>query len=130
MNSLKNIRIKIISFGFKYGLPSEAHFMQDVRFLPNPYYVPELKSKPGTCIDVSSYVLSPDVTKDYLKRLCNLLDFYIPEYLKSGKEELIIAIGCTGGRHRSVAVACELYSYISSLGYNTEIFHRDISKEN
>lgn len=129
MNSLENIKIKIISFGFKYGLPEEAHFMQDVRFLPNPYYVPELKSKSGTCHEVSSYVLSPDITKDYLKRLCSLLDFYIPEYLQSGKEELIIAIGCTGGRHRSVAVACELNSYISSLGYNTEILHRDISKE-
>ena len=130
MNSLENIKIKIISFGFKYGLPEDVHFMQDVRFLPNPYYIPELKSKSGIDQEVSSYVLSADVTKEYLKRLCSFLDFYIHEYILSGKEELVIAIGCTGGRHRSVTVACRLYSYVLSLGYNALLEHRDISKDN
>lgn len=123
-----HMTVEIVSFGFKYGIPLDADTVHDVRFLPNPFYVARLKSKTGLDADVADYVKNSPVTSDYLARLFSLTDFLLPQYVSEGKTSLVIAIGCTGGKHRSVTVANELYKHILDLGYNTYITHRDINK--
>lgn len=131
MKRIKNnhISIKVMSFGFKYGAVEDASFLQDVRFLKNPYYVDDLRKKTGLCDEVSSYVMDSPHSKRYVSRLKKFLDFYISNYTLSQRDELVIAIGCTGGKHRSVTVAREVYSHLLKKGYNAEIIHRDIDKD-
>ena len=119
------MRLTIMSFGFKFGLPPEADLVLDVRCLPNPYYVPELKEHDGTEKAVCDYVMDAPESHEMLQKLRDLLGFSIPLYLREGKSQLVIGVGCTGGRHRSVAIACQLAAYLRSLGYRVELFHRD-----
>ncbi len=125
----KSMVIKIESFGFKHGIPYDADLVFDVRFLPNPFYIPELKAKTGLNHEVSSYVFSFTQTGVFVKQLEEMISFLIPHYMEEGKTELVIGIGCTGGKHRSVAIAEELYKYISKTDYRTVIKHRDYLKE-
>ena len=123
---LAPMRIHIISFGFKYGAPQYADLIVDVRFLSNPYFVPELKDLHGEDTEVKNFVLKNEETRLFLKKYSDLLEHLIPLYEKEGKAYLTIAVGCTGGRHRSVAVAGALYDYIQGVGNQVELTHRDI----
>ncbi len=120
--------IQCVSFGYKHGIPSDADLVFDVRFLPNPYYIDEMKDKSGLDNIVSDYVFDFPESNEFTTRLFGLLDFLIPQYHKEGKSRLVIAVGCTGGRHRSVAVTARLHEHIKSTGYNSSITHRDLNK--
>ena len=122
------MRVSVISFGFKYGLPLDADLVFDVRFLPNPYYIPELKQKTGLDEPVRNFVFQYQQTKDFLEKTEDLLAFLLPNYVDEGKTNLVIAVGCTGGRHRSVAVAKELAEFITCRGYATVLGHRDMAR--
>lgn len=125
----RNIYITILSFGFKYGIPVDSDLVFDVRFLPNPYYLEELKHKTGQDAEVRNYVLGFDLTHEFLKKLEDMADFLIPNYVSEGKNQLVISIGCTGGKHRSVTLANCLFEYLSrKSGYGLKIEHRDILK--
>ena len=117
--------ISCVSFGFRNGLPQDADLIFDVRCLPNPYYVAELKEHDGTEKAVCDYVMDAPESHEMLQKLRDLLGFSIPLYLREGKSQLVIGVGCTGGRHRSVAIACQLAAYLRGLGYRVELFHRD-----
>lgn len=122
-------KIELQSFGFKYGLPRDADLVFDVRFLPNPYYVDELKEHNGTEIQVFNYVTDNDKAKLFIKKLEDILLMLLPEYIEEGKSQIVICFGCTGGRHRSVAI-CEAVSRILKLnGYNAVLRHRDMLKD-
>ncbi len=121
--------ITVLSFGFKYGIPLDSDLVFDVRFLPNPYYIKQLKEYSGKDKQVSDYVMSFDVTNKFVNRLEDMLDFLIPNYFKEGKRQLIISIGCTGGRHRSVAIANAIYEGLKSKGHKVNIDHRDINED-
>ena len=125
-----NMRIGILSFGFKYGLPPDANLLMDVRFLVNPYFVPELSPLDGRNPEVRNYVLGNTDSRNFLKLYLGMLDFLIPQYAKEGRAYLTVAIGCTGGRHRSVAVASAVYEHLKDSGFNIEISHRDIELKN
>lgn len=125
----KQLSVTILSFGFKYGIPVDSDLVFDVRFIPNPFYIPELKPYSGNEEPVKKYVLEQEETKGFIKRVDDLLEFLIPNYKKEGKRQLIISIGCTGGRHRSVAIANELYEKLLSKDYNISIEHRDIKED-
>ena len=120
--------VTLVSFGFKYGLPMEADLVFDVRFLPNPYYIHELKQKTGLEPEVRDFVFSYQQTKDFLAKVEDLLTFCLPSYVDEGKTNLVIAIGCTGGKHRSVAVAKELGEFAAQKGYTTTVSHRDLGR--
>ena len=120
--------VNIQSFGFKYGLPMDADLVFDVRFLPNPYYMAELRPKSGLMPEVRDFIFSYQQTQDYMQKLEDLLAFSLPLYFEEGKTALVIAVGCTGGRHRSVAVAKEIGEYVAKRGYPTVVNHRDISR--
>ena len=122
--------VTILSFGFKYGIPEDADLVMDVRFLPNPYYIDELKPKTGNDVEIQQYVMQfPDATK-FLDKYEDLIKFLIPNYISEGKTQLVIAIGCTGGKHRSVTLANELYKRLAgNEGYGLKIEHRDIGKD-
>ena len=122
------LRIHIQSFGFRYGIPLDADLMVDVRFLSNPYFVPDLKQLDGESRKVRDYVLQNDPASLFLSKYTSLLDFLIPLYEKEGKAYLTIAVGCTGGRHRSVAVARALFEHVRRTGKQVEISHRDIHR--
>lgn len=122
----KNLNITILSFGFKYGIPTEADLVFDVRFLPNPFYIEDLKPLSGNDAPVSDYVMSFDVTKVFLAKLMDLIDFLIPNYILEGKNQLVIAVGCTGGRHRSVTIANALYTSLSGKGYGLKVEHKEL----
>ncbi|MCQ2514090.1 MAG: RNase adapter RapZ [Ruminococcus sp.] len=124
----QSLTLTFMSFGFKYGIPLEADLIIDVRCLPNPYYIPELKNLTGLDEQVREYVLDSDDTREFLKRTLNLLDFSVPLYLKEGKSELVVGIGCTGGKHRSVTIARNLDEYFIQKGYKCIIQHRDVAK--
>ncbi|HOJ09648.1 MAG TPA: RNase adapter RapZ [Clostridiales bacterium] len=126
----KGIIINIISFGFKYGVPIECDLVFDVRFIPNPFYVKALKKLSGKNEAVRDFVIGNELTKIFLDKINNLLDFLIPNYIKEGKSQLIIGIGCTGGRHRSVAIAESIYRYLVEKQNSVIIDHRDIDKDN
>ena len=119
--------ISVVSFGFKYGVPLDSDLVFDVRFLPNPFYIPELKGFSGNDEPIKEYVLKFPETIGFLERLDDMLEFLIPNYLKEGKRQLIVSIGCTGGRHRSVTIANEIYSKLRNEGHKVNIEHRDIN---
>ncbi|MEW9675919.1 RNase adapter RapZ [Lentibacillus sp. L22] len=119
--------VHLVSFGFKYGVPIDADLMFDVRFLPNPHYVPHLQPLTGLNQDVASYVFKWTDTQKFSEKVLDLLQFMLPQYKKEGKSQLVVAIGCTGGQHRSVTLA-EYFAKQLSTGYITHITHRDIDK--
>ncbi len=125
----KHFTVEVESFGFKFGMALDADLVFDVRFLPNPYYVEEMKKRTGLEEDVADYVFSDGTADEFLKRLNSLLDFLIPQYIEEGKSNLVIAIGCTGGRHRSVAITQKVYDYLKEQGYNCLASHRDIDSK-
>lgn len=126
----KNLFITILSFGFKNGIPSDADLVFDVRFLPNPYYVSELKNKTGNDKEVQDYVMETDISHIFLRKLVDMVQFLIPNYIMEGKNQLVIAIGCTGGKHRSVTLANKLYEALEDQGdYGIKIEHRDIERD-
>lgn len=126
----KNLSITVLSFGFKYGIPADADLVFDVRFMPNPYYDETLRSKTGNDKDVQDYVYRDGVAEAFVAKLCDMLDFLLPNYIKEGKNHVVVAVGCTGGRHRSVTIANALYSYYSGkTEYGLKIEHRDIAKD-
>ena len=122
------LSVNVMSFGYKYGIPLEADLVFDVRFLPNPFYVPELKHKTGMDSEVYNYVFSFPQTKTFVEKLEGLLSFLLPLYAEEGKSTLVIAVGCTGGHHRSVSVARCLTAYLSGLGYPAFENHRDMTR--
>lgn len=126
----KNLYLTVVSFGFKYGIPNDADLVFDVRFLPNPYYIEELRPKTGNDREIRDYVMSNGKAEEFLAKLEDMIDFLIPQYIVEGKHQLVIAIGCTGGKHRSVTLANELYHYFdTSNDYGVRIEHRDIEKD-
>lgn len=126
----RNLYVTIMSFGFKYGLPQDADLVFDVRFLPNPYYVDELKEKTGNDREVQEYVLNNGRAAEFVEKLTGLIDFLLPNYILEGKNQLVIAVGCTGGKHRSVTMANELYRFVKqNESYGVRIEHRDIMKK-
>lgn len=122
------LQIHCMSFGFKFGTAAEADLVFDVRCLPNPYYIEELRHQTGLDEPVRDYVLKWDQTKGFVTRLLDLLDYMIPLYCDEGKSQLVIAIGCTGGHHRSVTIAQLLYEHLIEKGYRASVNHRDIQK--
>ncbi len=124
----ERFQISFMSFGYKYGVPIDADLMVDVRFLPNPFYLPELKEKTGDDKEVQDYVFSQEATEVFLNKYMDLLLFLLPMYEKEGKSNLTVAIGCTGGKHRSVTLVNYLQEEIAKLGYYTQKRHRDIEK--
>ena len=124
-----SLMITVLSFGFKNGIPADADLVFDVRFLPNPFYIDELKHKTGNDKEVQDYVMSFPEASAFLGKLIDMLDFLIPNYIKEGKHQLVIGIGCTGGKHRSVTLANELYTGIKERGnYGVKLYHRDIKQ--
>ena len=125
----KNLMITVLSFGFKYGIPADADLVFDVRFLPNPYYIDELKRQTGNDKPVQDYVMGFDVSHVFLNKLTDMVQFLLPNYVQEGKNQLIIGIGCTGGKHRSVTLANKLFESLSLQNdYGIRIEHRDIGK--
>lgn len=126
----QNLFITVLSFGFKYGIPADSDLVFDVRFLPNPYYVEGLRPKTGNDEKVRDYVLQYEASHIFLNKLEDMVKFLIPNYIAEGKNQLIISIGCTGGKHRSVTLANELYRrLLDQKGYGLKIEHRDIGKD-
>jgi len=124
-----SLMVSILSFGFKNGIPADADLVFDVRFLPNPYYIEELKRKTGLDKEVQDYVLGFEESGEFLDKLVDMLDFLIPNYVKEGKYKLVVGIGCTGGKHRSVTLAGELYKRMKNRGeYGLSLSHRDVDK--
>lgn len=123
------LRINILTFGFKYGLPNDADLVMDVRFIDNPYFVPELKPLDGRSQEIQDYVLNREITHQFIEKFIDLLNFLIPLYEMEGKAYLTIAIGCTGGRHRSVAIACSIFKHIKPRNRWVHLVHRDLGKE-
>ena len=121
--------VTVVSFGFRFGLPTHADLVLDVRFLPNPFFIPELKPHPGTDPKVASFVLGQPDAKAFLERIVELLGFLLPRYRGEGKSYLTIAIGCTGGKHRSVALAGALAERLEAGGQPVRLWHRDVEKE-
>jgi len=122
--------VNVISFGFKNGIPSEADLVFDVRFLPNPFYDPALKTQSGLDPDVREYVMRHEISARFMESLLNMLHMLIPHYISEGKNQLIVAIGCTGGRHRSVALAVDLHHSLTQREQTAKVVHRDINKDN
>jgi UPF0042 nucleotide-binding protein len=122
------MRINLLSFGYKYGIPYEADLIADVRFLANPYFIPGLKELDGETEPVRNFVLQNEEARLFLAKYLDLLDFLIPLYEREGKAYLTIAVGCTGGRHRSVVVARALYEHVHRTGTHVEITHRDVNR--
>jgi UPF0042 nucleotide-binding protein len=127
-NSSNSIMITFMSFGFKYGIPLESDLIIDVRCLPNPFYIAELKEHTGLEKCIQDYVLDSEETQEFVKRLIDWLDYSLPLYLKEGKSELVVGIGCTGGKHRSVTIAGLLDNYFMEKGYKCIVQHRDVKK--
>lgn len=125
----KNLFVTILSFGFKYGIPVDADLIFDVRFMPNPYYIDELKYKTGNDDEVKEFVMSSEVSQKFLDKLYDMIKFLIPNYVKEGKNQLVIGVGCTGGKHRSVTVANMLYDRLSEdKNLGIKVAHRDIMR--
>ncbi len=127
----KNMYVTVLSFGFKYGIPEDADLVFDVRFLPNPYYDEHLRPLTGQVQAVRDYVMRGTTAETFLKKLYDMIDFLLPNYINEGKNQLVIAVGCTGGKHRSVTIARALYEHLEAVGeYGIRIDHRDIEKDN
>lgn len=124
-----SLMVTVLSFGFKYGIPADADLIFDVRFLPNPFYIDELKHKTGNEKEVQDYVMSFPEAHTFIEKLADLVGFLIPNYVKEGKYQLVIGIGCTGGKHRSVTLANRLYEHMKNKGeYGIKIAHRDVGQ--
>ena len=123
-----SMSVNVLSFGFKYGLPIEADLVLDVRFLPNPFYVQELRGRTGLDDEVYRYVMDTAQAEEFMIRLKSLFDFLMPQYIEEGKAALVIAVGCTGGKHRSVAVTQALAAYLREKGYQVSENHRDMTR--
>ncbi len=124
-----NFIVNVVSFGFKYGIPRDADLVLDVRFLPNPYYDLELRPYTGNDEPIRDFVMQFDVAKEFLNKTVDLLEFLIPNYIKEGKNGLVIAVGCTGGKHRSVTLANGIYKELEPTPYSVKVDHRDIHKD-
>lgn len=120
-----NLTISVVSFGFKHGIPSDSDLVFDVRFLPNPYYVDELRSKTGDEQDVRDYVMDSDISHQFYEKLLDMINFLVPQYIEEGKHHLVISIGCTGGRHRSVTISNLISDELMKQGYRVVKKHRD-----
>ncbi|MGN0403822.1 MAG: RNase adapter RapZ [Bariatricus sp.] len=127
----KNLYITVLSFGFKYGIPNDADLVFDVRFLPNPYYIDELRPQSGNDEPVQEYVMNNELARAFLEKLTDMIQFLIPNYAAEGKHQLVIAIGCTGGKHRSVTIANALYDRltVTEEDYGLKKEHRDLAKD-
>lgn len=125
----QNFYLTVLSFGFKYGIPTDADLVFDVRFLPNPYYVESLRKKTGNEPEVRDYVLNCKEAGMFLDKVEDLLVFLVPQYIKEGKNQLVIAVGCTGGKHRSVTMANGIYQRLAAKNYSAKVEHRDVSKD-
>lgn len=128
-DSLSKMNVIIQSFGFKHGIPLDCDMMFDVRFLPNPFYVPELKMLTGNDQEVMTYIWNYQITREFTKKLEDIVLFLLPEYEKEGKSQFTIAIGCTGGNHRSVFIANKLCDFLRGHDYETQVAHRDLNKK-
>ncbi|MEL7596601.1 MAG: RNase adapter RapZ [Clostridiaceae bacterium] len=126
---IENLMITVLSFGFKYGIPVDSDLVFDVRFLPNPFYIPELKEFSGNDQQIKDYVLSFKETNEFIGKLSDMLEFLIPNYIREGKRQLIVSIGCTGGRHRSVTISNAIYDRLISKGHKVSKEHRDINED-
>ncbi len=122
------LQIALISFGYKYGIPFDSDLIFDTRFLPNPFYLDQLRGKTGRSKSVRSFVLKAKETREFLNKLCRFLDYLIPKFIVEGKSYLTISIGCTGGKHRSVVIADELKDYLRAKRYDIKVYHRDVFK--
>jgi UPF0042 nucleotide-binding protein len=129
VSARKTILVSVVSFGFRFGVPADANLVFDVRFLPNPNYIPRLKSKTGRDAAVQRYMDAFPPTREFMKHLMDMLFYLLPNYMQEGKSYLTIAIGCTGGRHRSVAIAEKVGRVLAGGGYKTRVSHRDIGNE-
>lgn len=127
--SFEGVIITVMSFGFKYGIPIDSDLVFDVRFIPNPFYIESLKKLTGRDNLVKEYVLQFDETKEFVNKTDDMLEFLIPNYIKEGKSQLVVSIGCTGGKHRSITIAEELARLLESRGHRVVTEHRDISKD-
>ena len=128
-DSLSKMNVIIQSFGFKHGIPLDCDMMFDVRFLPNPFYVPELKMLTGNDQEVMTYIWNYQITREFTKKLEDMVLFLLPEYEKEGKSQFTIAIGCTGGNHRTVFIANKLCDFLRGHDYETQVAHRDLNKK-
>lgn len=124
-----NLFVTVLSFGFKYGIPSDADLVFDVRFLPNPYYIEELKYQTGNDKAIQDYVMGFEAAHTFLEKVTDLIRFLLPNYVAEGKNSLVIAIGCTGGKHRSVTLANEIAGVLKKSEYGCKVEHRDIDKD-
>lgn len=122
----ERMNITVVSFGFKHGIPLDADLVFDVRFLPNPYYVESLRRKSGAVREVAEYIEKWPITQQFLEKVQGFVDFLVPNYIKEGKSQLVVAVGCTGGLHRSVFIAGKLYQALKRQGYKVNLEHRDI----
>lgn len=128
-NEYENFFVMIVSFGFKYGIPEDSDLVFDVRFLPNPYYIAELKPLTGNDFPVYDYVMSSPQAVTFEKQLFEMIEFLIPNYILEGKNQLVISVGCTGGKHRSVTIANALAKHMKQLPYSLKVEHRDIERD-
>lgn len=127
-NEGNGMNISVLSFGFKFGMPLDADMVLDVRFLPNPFYIESLRHKSGSVPEVAAYISEKTVTQEFLKKLDPFIDFLIPQYVREGKSQLVIAVGCTGGMHRSVFIAKHIFDSLVDKGYTVNLEHRDLMK--
>lgn len=125
----ESLIITVLSFGFKYGIPNDSDLVFDVRFIPNPYYISDMKELTGNDDKVKDYVMKWSESQQFLNKLKDMVEFLIPNYIKEGKNQLVISIGCTGGKHRSVTLANALYNSLKQCGHRVIIEHRDIDKD-
>jgi RNase adapter protein RapZ len=123
-----SMNITVLSFGFKFGMPLDADMVLDVRFLPNPFYIESLRQKSGAVPEVADYIAKWPVTKQFIEKLDDMIEFLVPNYVKEGKSQLVIAIGCTGGMHRSVFIAKRIFEILKKQGYAVNLEHRDLMK--
>lgn len=123
------ITVSLVSFGYKYGIPLDADLVFDVRFLPNPHYHESLRPLPGISEEVRQFVLGQDATKEFMTRLTEMMDYLLPQFVAEGKAHLTVAMGCTGGKHRSVVLVDELAAHMLAKGYRVSVRHRDVGKE-
>lgn len=124
----EKLSVNVLSFGFKFGVPMDADMVLDVRFLPNPFYVESLRYKSGTVPEVADFIARSPVTQVFMEKLDGLIDFLLPQYAKEGKSQLVIAVGCTGGMHRSVFIAKHIFDFMCARGHQTTLEHRDLMK--
>lgn len=122
------IQVLVVSFGYKYGLPVDSDLVFDTRFLPNPFYIDELRDKTGKSKKIKDYVLKKPETRAFITRLFNFIDYLMPNFVEEGKSYLNVSIGCTGGKHRAVVIAEELKDHLNRQGYRVRVYHRDIYK--